>query len=323
MRTVPAQHVGRTPRQRPIRQHARGRSASNSRSGRPRLSVVPELLAAPFVALVVTGPDALRWLQGQLTADIAALEPGGEGCLSALLDVEGHLVTWLRARRSDAETVVLTIASDHRDRVLQRLERFRLRMRVALTLEGTSLLVDDPGTPDPLWPLERDRSLGTDAPDVDAYRARSLALAAFDPALDLVDGLLPHGVPGLITRAVSFTKGCYTGQELVARTDARGALPPIELAVAELDSNAVPAPGTPILAEGSDAGFVVRAGIIGTTSRAVIARRRRWRARPTFELGGVPGSLLRVLDRDIPSEQTPERSTRPPTLPRTRRSLRP
>ncbi len=48
---------------------------------------------APYGAILVQGPDAVRWLQGQLTADVTALSPGATGGLAALLDVTGHLIT--------------------------------------------------------------------------------------------------------------------------------------------------------------------------------------------------------------------------------------
>src|ERR1700709_675634 len=50
--------------------------------------------------LLVTGPDAAEYLQGQLTNDIEALEPG-EGCYAALLDRKGHVEADMRVLRLD------------------------------------------------------------------------------------------------------------------------------------------------------------------------------------------------------------------------------
>ena len=48
--------------------------------------------------LMINGPDAAEYLQGQLTNDIEALQPG-EGCYAALLDRKGHLVSDMRVLR--------------------------------------------------------------------------------------------------------------------------------------------------------------------------------------------------------------------------------
>ena len=59
---------------------------------------------------------------------------------------------------------------------------------------------------------------------------------------ELARGLVVHGLPmALRERSVSYTKGCYPGQELVARMQARGATPPYVLCRLELDELANPA----------------------------------------------------------------------------------
>src|ERR1044072_6740820 len=54
--------------------------------------------------LLVTGPDAAEYLQGQLTNDVDALEPG-QGCYAALLDRKGHMQADMRVLRLSPEEV--------------------------------------------------------------------------------------------------------------------------------------------------------------------------------------------------------------------------
>ena len=74
--------------------------------------------------------------------------------------------------------------------------------------------------------------------------------------------LSPTTYVELVARAVSFTKGCYTGQELVARIDARGSNTPRRLQGVVIDASpgspsrpdSTPAPGDELLLEGSKVG---------------------------------------------------------------------
>jgi folate-binding protein YgfZ len=59
---------------------------------------------------------------------------------------------------------------------------------------------------------------------------------------------------GVVDRAVSFTKGCFTGQELVARIDARGGNVPRHLRGIVVGTNVVPPAGATVTADGKDVG---------------------------------------------------------------------
>ncbi len=69
---------------------------------------------------------------------------------------------------------------------------------------------------------------------------------------ELTDGVIPAET-GTVERTVSFTKGCFTGQELVARIDSRGAAVPFRLVglVADADAGPLP-PGAELVVEGRD-----------------------------------------------------------------------
>jgi folate-binding protein YgfZ len=83
-----------------------------------------------------------------------------------------------------------------------------------------------------------------------------LRIEAGLPAMgaELTDRTIPAEA-GLIERAVSLTKGCYTGQELVARIDARGGHVPRHLRGVIVDG-AIPAPGDALTVEGREVGTV-------------------------------------------------------------------
>lgn len=140
----------------------------------------------------VSGPDAVSFLQGQVSQDIEALGVG-EGNWTFLLEPQGKVISFLRVERTSDDAVELATDAPA-EHVVARLERYKLRVKA--TIE-----VDD----------EREVT-------ADENAAR---IAAGVPGHADIAGRIP-GETGLVPFAVSFTKGCYTGQELVARVDSRG-----------------------------------------------------------------------------------------------------
>ena len=100
-------------------------------------------------------------------------------------------------------------------------------------------------------------SLSSDA-DWEAARIR-----AGWPAMgrELTDRTIPAEIGGLVEASVSFTKGCYTGQELVARIDSRGSNVPRPVRLLEIDGCANVAPGTGIVVQGKAVGEVTSAAV--------------------------------------------------------------
>ena len=205
--------------------------------------------------VAVRGPDATSFLQGQLSQDVAAVAEGG-AAWSLLLDPQGKLVAIARVVRLADDTWLLVVDAGIGDTVVERLERFKLRTKadVARTDAKVLALVGDEGRVewrgafapvDAGWP-------GLDAWDLiggevdgdfgsidDRHRLRIEAGVPI-VGLDVPVGALPHET-SMVAAAVSFTKGCYTGQELVARVDSRGGASPRRLVrVAGLDGVRVP-----------------------------------------------------------------------------------
>ena len=174
--------------------------------------------------LCITGVDAQRYLQGQLSADIGALSPG-ESTLAGLHTAQGRVIAILRVIAADPQRYWLVLPTDLIATVLTRLQRYVLRAKVlmedrshdhrvvglwqGLQRQLCVLSTDEPnpaGTavaPQHWWSAEVTAGL----PQV--FAACSEHFTAQLLNLDLVGG-------------VSFTKGCYTGQEVVARSHYRG-----------------------------------------------------------------------------------------------------
>jgi len=155
--------------------------------------------------VVATGADALEYVESQATQALGDLEVGGRGA-TLLLDPTGTIVAVAVVRRPDATTVSLEVPAGTGAATVARLERFAIRAAATFTVTAT----EDPGE----WFAD------------DATRVR----AGVPGEAELAHGLVPHGLgASLLARTVSFTKGCYPGQELVARMDSRHATPPFVL----------------------------------------------------------------------------------------------
>jgi folate-binding protein YgfZ len=212
--------------------------------------------------LEVSGGDAAAFLQGQLSADVAALAPGAS-CWSLLLGPDGRLGELLRVQRCEPERFVLLGAASRASAIADRLDHFRFRVSVTLERRASLLRLaagegaDDalaawlPGIEELLL-LEEDPSEGGDARLLDGL---ALLRGRVGPA-DVVDGMNPFELGArVIEGAVSFTKGCYTGQELVARIDARSGSAPQRLWRLRSD---VPVEPGPLEVDGVELGQLLR-----------------------------------------------------------------
>jgi len=191
--------------------------------------------------LSVGGPEATKFLQGQLSQDVAAMAPGTTA-LTFLLEPQGRIVAVLRVAREAPDRYRLDGDAGTGAAVLARLQRFRMRTRADLKLtEGawhaaarSAALPAPDGALGVPWP----GLAGWDLPVDGAARAlpggHVVAEAALDgvrvaavvpAARDLDERAIPAET-GLVDAAASFTKGCYTGQELVARMDSRAGAAP-------------------------------------------------------------------------------------------------
>jgi folate-binding protein YgfZ len=182
------------------------------------------------------GPDALTFLQGQLSQDIESMA-ADESRWSLLLEPTGKVTAWLRVTRTADDDFLLDTDSGWGEAVITRLQRFKLRTKCeiepvdgwrCLAVRGTT--VADPAARPIAWPgvigvdlLGPEVTPPREIPLRDEYER--LRIESGVPAMgrELNESMIPVDAgQWLIDASVSFTKGCYTGQELVARIDSRG-----------------------------------------------------------------------------------------------------
>jgi folate-binding protein YgfZ len=202
----------------------------------------------------LTGGDAVSFGQQMLSQDLEAMEPG-DVARSFLLEGGGRLRSLLWLLRGTGR-VGLVADAGMGPAVAAQLERFRFRVDVAFDAdrgpffevwgpEAASVLQRAGLVPGrgwsaagggvvaslPLGPLPRYFVAGGDVDAVvaaggrraGALAATAVRIEAGEPLMgvDVDESTIPQET-GLVEAAVSFTKGCYLGQELVARIDSRG-----------------------------------------------------------------------------------------------------
>lgn len=201
----------------------------------------------------VTGPDAQSYLQGQTSQDIAKLTPGA-WAWALVLQPQGKLDAFVRVYRSGPDDFVLDTDAGMGPHLVARLGRFKLRTKVDIDqLDWRVVAVRGPARPAApdtasegngvaaAVPFEWGGLTGYDlfGPNPGLPREATAADVAAYEAVRVEAGFPRHGaeldertIPaeaGLVDASVSFTKGCYTGQELVARIDSRGSNVPRHL----------------------------------------------------------------------------------------------
>jgi folate-binding protein YgfZ len=217
--------------------------------------------------LEVAGPDRVAFLQGLVSNDVAAIPPGG-AAWAALLTPQGKWLADFFVVAATGEAFLLDAEASAVPGLLQRLSRFRLRSKVTLRDASAEwhvhaawgaapttggIVFADPRLPEAGWRVLAPAPLDTDATAEDYDRHR-LALGLPDGARDLEaekSVLLEAGFDEL--HGVSWSKGCYMGQELTARTRYRGLVKRRLVPVAV--DGPLPARGTPLTdAAGAEVG---------------------------------------------------------------------
>ncbi len=275
------------------------------------------------------GPEAASFLQGQLSQDVLGLADGGSAW-SWVLAPTGKVDALVRVTRLTEADWLLDTDAGGGEGLLTRLNRFKLRTKVQLEMrpwrvlglrgavpaahggsdivvapwprfEGVDVIGEDPAVPSG-WPV-------LSAAD---FEARRIAAGLPKMGAELTEKTIPAETD-LIEWTVSFTKGCYTGQELVARIDSRGGNVPRHLRGLLLPAGI--GPGAELVDEdGRVAGTVTSTAVSASLGRIGLGYVRRGipapatlRARPAAP--GVPDGLegpdgvsdgLEVAVRELP-----------------------
>ncbi len=206
----------------------------------------------------VTGPDAADYLQRMVSNDVEALG-ADEACPALLLTAKARLIAPLVVlRRADDDFLLLT-EPGLGEVVRSHLTRMRLRARCEIEPEthesalvfgaSTGFATDWPGAREA---VDADLTATLSGEDLELRRIER-GVPRWEHELD--DRILPAEA-GLDRTHISFSKGCYPGQEPVARLHFRGH-PNRGLRVLELDE--VPEPDAPLLHDGREVGRVTSA----------------------------------------------------------------
>jgi len=210
--------------------------------------------------LEVTGPDAAEFLQGQVTNETEDLS-SGSGVYAALLDRKGHLQADMRILRLADDSFLIDAESESGPALLKHLTMYKIGRKVEVssteralfsligpgaigvtglapgdehdfteatiagaeclvvaTLLGLDVICDPESAPTVRAQLEADRAVPVSETAVEILRVEK-GLPRF--GFEMTTANMPAEA-GIVERAVSFTKGCYIGQEPVARLHYKG-----------------------------------------------------------------------------------------------------
>jgi tRNA-modifying protein YgfZ len=208
----------------------------------------------PRAFVRVQGPDAADLLQRLLSNDVTA----ADSCEALLLTPKGRVIAPLLVWRRGADDFLLLTEPELGAIVLGELRRMRITSRCEIEPEehtSTIVLGGHDGIANRDYGMPAVEVLDSDLDgDADLERLRiEAATPRFGRELD--DRVLPAEA-GLEERAISFTKGCYPGQEPIARQHFRGK---VNRRLRVLEVSGLPSPETPVVHGEKDVGRVTSA----------------------------------------------------------------
>ena len=248
-------------------------------------TVTPAAARRPRAYVRVQGPDAVDFLNRMLSNDVPESGSADALLLTAKARVIAPLLVW---RRGEDDVLLLT-EPELGDVVRAQLTRMRFASKCAIEPEEHSSAIvfgADEGIPNRDYGRPAVELLDADVqPTLADDELERLRIEAATPRFgrELDDRVLPAET-GLEERAISFSKGCYPGQEPVARQHFRGKVNR-RLRVVEVDG--APEPETPVLHDGKDVGRVTSsvAGLALAYVRVSVPEDA------ALEVGGAPARL--------------------------------
>ncbi len=267
----------------------------------------------PFLAPVspelvwFTGPDAVRFLNDLISQEIGTAEPG-EVRRSFLLTPQGKLDHLFWVLRGDEE-VGLVVDAGRGEDLAAKLGRYRIRVKVEIEPSESDVWLvvgpfeQVPGrwtgersalVADVSWPNVTRTLVVGEKPDLALMEPESyelLRIEAGEPLMgvDVTDSTIPQET-GLVPESISFNKGCFLGQELVARLDSRGGRVNHHLRILRFEGDS-PAVGAEVFKDGETVGVLTSAA--GGAGLSLLRR------------GVEPGDMVTVDDREAVVEPVP------------------
>ena len=174
--------------------------------------------------ILVEGHDAVNFLQGQLSNDVTKLE-AGRGQLNSLSNAKGRVLAVLIVIALDADQILLVLPKPLEDDIKNHLQRFVFRSKVKLSVftdpvNVVSLKPDSLSTDVYSVTPSVGLGLGGNSPEAGQITWIEAGLPWIYPA---TQGQFVAQMLNLdLLQGISWDKGCYTGQEIIARTHYRG-----------------------------------------------------------------------------------------------------
>ena len=252
--------------------------------------------------VAVTGADRLKWLHDLTTQFVSDLQPG-VWMPNMILDARGHIEYQFNLV-DDGTTTFLVLDPGYSEQLIEYLTKMKFMLRVEVSDASSQYAVlRAPGAPTPiggpfaLVPREELESMkktfGGVATQVGTWALDAERVAAHRPRIGFETDhkSIPNEI-GVLNGDVHMKKGCYRGQETVAKIYNLGN-PPRRLVLLHLDGSDVgfPAVGTKIENEGVVVGFigtVARHHELGTIALAIVKRNTPIDA--TLSVDGVPAA---------------------------------
>jgi folate-binding protein YgfZ len=186
--------------------------------------------------LAFRGADAAKFLQGQLSADVEKLAVGAS-TLAGLHNPQGRVIAILALLRTAADEVLAVLPRELVSLVEPRLRKYVLRSRVRIEDLSASLRLaglaqtplSEPGTHSLPWAdrwivlAPADRLEPTIEPDARAEWERADIAAGLPQVyVETSEAFVAQMLNLDLLGGIAFDKGCYTGQEVIARAHYRG-----------------------------------------------------------------------------------------------------
>ncbi len=252
--------------------------------------------------IAVSGVDRLKWLHDLTTQFVSDLQPG-MWMANMILDAKGHIEFQFNVV-DDGTTTFLVLDPGYSEQLIEYLTKMKFMLRVDVKDASSEFAVlrapgapTEIGGPFALVPRseveEMKKTFGGVATQVGTWALDAERVAAHRPRIGFETDhkSIPNEI-GVLNGAVHMKKGCYRGQETVAKIYNLGN-PPRRLVMLHLDGSDVgfPAVGTKIENDGIVVGFVgtvARHHELGTIALAVVKRNTPIEA--TLMVGGVPAA---------------------------------
>jgi folate-binding protein YgfZ len=288
-----------------------------------------------YSIISVQGPDAHKFLQGQLTCDLNEVDRLG-ALLGAHCNIKGHMHSLYQVMRASDSGYWLRIRTDMVDNALALLKKYIIFSKAEARLEtdlvgiglhgphaaeigdklsasfgiAQLLVTEQPGARRECWFHTRLMPqvlalVETSASPAERNDWELLEVDAGVPELSpaTAEAFIPQMTNLQALKGVSFSKGCYTGQEIVTRLQHRGQLKK-PMYLAEVRCKEAPEPGAPIASDDRDnVGQIVRAARISGGYRLLAVINKDQADSQTLYLGQSDGPTLKLLP--LPYELDP------------------